>query len=168
MGCVPSHGGVALYGDDILAATGGNIILEIDRAGRIRRGFDTQQKRTHLMEFLVDDRVNRLFALGPCDYVSGFSVIDLTTSGRPVVREADGLKLESTPSEAPVASTTLGPCGDRVAFGMNSLVAIGRRGGLDILDVRTGKVLQTINTPSSPIDVLVTPYHNLVNTVRTN
>lgn len=172
-GCLPTHGGFAVAGDGLFAATGTNIILNVDENGTIRYGLDTFLTGNHLMEFAVDGQTGQLYAVGSCGYTGGFSAIDLRSGGSPAEMTKDGVRLRSTPVPPQVLVRggesarpgTLVPCGERLALGANALVVVGKTekpvaapdvpGSLLFLNGRTGQTIETVATPSEPIDVLV-------------
>jgi len=75
-GCLRSHGGFTFYGAGIPAATGTSLIEELDLHGGLHQAFDTRLVG-HLMEFVVDAHRQRLYMIGACGYVNGFSAVDL-------------------------------------------------------------------------------------------
>lgn len=150
VGCIGAHGGFSTYREGLLVATGTPLILEVsaEAGGAVRRSIATGLENTHLMEFAVDLRADRLYAVGSCGFAPGFSAIDLRTG------------------EADVAFTAQrpGPCGERLALGADDTLVVGQAGravpraavpgALLVLDRRTGHVRWTTATPAEPIDVL--------------
>jgi len=167
-GCLPGHGGFTFYGDGLLVATGGSVILNIDKAGNIRGGLDTHLPG-HLMEFLMDASASRLYAVGSCGYVPGFSALDVKTGNVPAVITTNGIRLQATPEPPEVLVTpspfvSAIPCGERLAIGSESFLVVGQTtkpvpesrtsGALLFVDVGTGQIFHTIKVPSEPVDVL--------------
>jgi hypothetical protein len=148
-GCIQGHGDVELYAGGLLAATGGEYIEELDQTGTVRRMLSTRLAGNHLMEFVVDGPTQRLYAVGPCGYTGGVSVVDIRTGRTRVL---------ARPGDTAV-------CGERSALGPRSLLVVGNTavtvpqagipGFLLFLDARSGKVRRTVATPSEPVDVLV-------------
>jgi outer membrane protein assembly factor BamB len=153
-GCIrAAHGGFARYLDGLLVATGTNVIHRVNASGTTAEDFDTGLKNNHLMEFALDTAADKLYAVGSCDYVPGFSVVDLK----------DGTVFVKQSAPGPPSSTTV--CGERLAIGPNNLIVVaqtqmsvpnaGRRGALLFIDGRTGGILQSVPTPSEPLDTIV-------------
>jgi hypothetical protein len=148
-GCIPGHGNAELNGNGLLVSQGNGPIDEIGATGRVRRTLDTHLDRNHLLEFTVDRRVGRLYAVGSCIYVGGFSVVDIRTGRVQVL--------------VPLPNYHI--CGERLALASHSLLVlakthgvipqIGVQGQVLFLDTRTGRVLRSIPTPAEPVDVLV-------------
>jgi len=171
-GCLRTHGGFILDNGELLAATGTRIIVAVDETGAIKYGLDTYLEGNHLMEFVVDKEVGRLYAVGSCGYTGGFSVLDIRRDSRPAAVTQDGIHLQSpppppqvfVPPRAPDGPRTPVPCGERLTLGANGLVVVGRTekpvassnipGALLFLDGRTGQVIRAVRTPSEPVDVL--------------
>jgi hypothetical protein len=130
------------------------IILDIDRAGRIRRGWDTRLTGNHMLAFAVDARGGRLYALGSCLYKSGFSVVDLRDGGVPTPAATPGeWQWLATPEPPQVLQPT--PCGERLALGPDSLAVVAGQGEVRLLDVATGQVIRDVSTSAMPLDVPV-------------
>jgi hypothetical protein len=151
-GCLSTHGGFAFYGEDILAATGGSDILQMDLQGVVQQTFDTRLDRNHLMEFVVDAHRQRLYAVGACAYVDGFSRVDL----------------HATPPPPAELSQNNGVCGERLTFTADGTeVVTGKThvtvpdptlpGQLLFVDVNSGRVRRSVETPSELIDLLTFP-----------
>jgi len=148
VGCLPTHGGFVLYGDEVLASTGTPVVLEMKQSGRIVRHLDTRLLGNHLMEFAVDEKRAYLTAVGPCGYTGGMSVLAIATGQVRVL-------------SAPRVSNTI--CGERFSPGPTPLLIVGRTtatvplqgipGALLFLDTRTGQIRRTVATPAEPIDV---------------
>jgi hypothetical protein len=82
--CIGAHGGFALYGDGILTSTGDSpVLLTLDEAGEIRGGVDTGLDGNHMLAFAIDAQTRRVYSVGSCDYVPGFSVVGLDRPGFP-------------------------------------------------------------------------------------
>lgn len=163
VGCLRAHGPFALYGDGLLLQHGDeSLIYAADRAGQVRRTFDTQLVGNHMVALAVDARAGRLYAVGDCGYIPGFSALDLITDGPPTASATP-----ATPIIAPTAGDGPPPCGSQLALGPANLVVVGQSarpepdpllpGKLLLLDGRTGGVDRTVVTPAAPIDVLVVP-----------
>lgn len=160
-GCIPGHGDIALHGDGLLVTTGSERIEAVDRSGKVRRMLNTRLAGNHLIDFTLDRRTDELYAVGPCGYTGGFSVVDIRT-GRTRV-------LVPTGSIVPPGDGGGLLCGERAALDMRSSLLVvgntadmvpqlGLHGHLLFLDTRTGQVRRTFTTPSEPVDVLaVTP-----------
>jgi hypothetical protein len=169
-GCINAHGSFIPYRDGFLIATGTNVVLDVDTGGKIRKGFDTQLNGNHLTEFIANTAAGQIYAVGSCGYAGGFSVLDLATGGAPVTPTHNGWQWQTNPKPPQILSVAGGRgrdtvlCGERLALGPGSLLVIGKTtkpvatsgipGALLILDVRTGRLLHTVATPSEPIDVL--------------
>ncbi len=152
-GCIGAHGGFRLTDDGLLAATGTGVILEYDREGRMRRGWDTGLDRTHLMEFAVDDRAGRLYAVGSCGYVAGFSAVALAGGGVPAGLTAAGEWQWRVPPAPPLV-TADESCGERLAAGRETLI-VASEGALLFIDTRTGQAVRRVATPAEPLDVSI-------------
>jgi len=163
LGCLRAHGPFALYGDGLLLQHGDEPLIDAaDREGQVRRTFDTQLVGNHMVALAVDARAGRLYAVGDCGYVPGFSALDLTADGPPTTSAAP-----ATPIIAPTAGDGPPPCGSQLALGPAGLVVVGQSaypepdpllpGKLVLVDGRTGGVDRTVVTPAAPIDVLVVP-----------
>jgi len=163
VGCLRAHGPFALYGDGLLLQHGDeSLIYATDQEGQVRRTFDTQLVGNHMVALAVDARAERLYAVGDCSYVPGYSVLDLSADGPPTTTATP-----ATPFIAPTAGDGPPPCGSQLALGPAGLVVVGQSarpepdpllpGKLLLLDGRTGGVDRTVVTPAAPIDVLVVP-----------
>jgi len=152
---------MVLYGDGLLVTTGSAPIEVVDHAGTVRRTVDTRLVGNHLMDFALDRRATDLYAVGPCGYTGGVSVVNVTTGWTRVLVPPGGL--------IPPADGGGLLCGERAALGPRSSVLVvgntavtvpqlGLHGRLLFLDTQTGTVRRTVDTPSEPIDVaVVTP-----------
>jgi hypothetical protein len=151
-GCLSTHGGFAFYGEDILAATGGSDILQMDLQGVVQQTFDTRLDHNHLMEFVVDAHRQRLYAVGACAYVDGFSRVDL----------------HATPTPPAIPTLNNGVCGERLTLTADGTeVVTGKThvtvpdptvpGQLLFVDVNSGLLRRSIATPSELIDLLTFP-----------
>ena len=147
------HGSVEAYEGGLLATTGGAPIIWIDGRGRVARTWRSGIRRNHLMQFALDRKRDRLYALGSCAYSGGLSRIDLNT-GRARV------------TGYPLSSSWDGVCGERIALGPNSLVAAARNPApvpqsspsrLLVLDGNTGRVIHSTAVPVEAIDLVVAP-----------
>jgi hypothetical protein len=151
-GCLRTHGGFALYGNEVLATTGFWLLLEVDISGTVRRRFDVRLPGNHVMEFALDSQAQRLYVVGPCGYAGGFSVIDLRTGSTRVLVPAP---LTYTPSVL---------CGERLSLDSPGLLVVGQTarpvptlglpGRIVLVDIRTGQVVHAVKVPAEPIDVL--------------
>lgn len=148
-GCVARvHGGVEALDDGVLAATGGDPVLEISRTGRVvatRRLRLPEPRRNHVMEIALDPQSERAYALGPCQYGGGgVSIIELTT-GRTRL----------------LTSTV---CGEAIAAGADLVVVaerfdasvLGAPSRIALVDPRTGSA-RYAKVPVEAVDVLVVP-----------
>jgi hypothetical protein len=166
-GCLDGHGGFALHQDGLLAATGTPVVVELDQTDAVRRGLDTALTGNHLMEFVVDEAVQRLYAVGSCGYAGGFSAVSLHGAGVPTTPTVPGEWAWIATPEPPPRLRRGGACGERLALGGANLLVVGktqqpvpqsgRLGALLMLDPSSGDVTSTVPTPSEPIDVLVAP-----------
>lgn len=161
-GCVPSaHGGVQAYHDGALVTAGGTQIEEIGREGEVIKKWDARLGRhNHLMEFAMYSGASELFALGSCGDVGGLSRLDLQADSAELLAPThrEGV-LFSDPSARQRAV-----CGDALAAGPGSLLAVGKaktpmaeagtQGSLLGVDGTSGKWLFSIETPAEPADVL--------------
>lgn len=153
-GCLARvHGGVEAYAGGLIATTGGVRIVQIDRRGRVARTWRSGIPRNHLMQFALDRRRDRLYAIGSCAYSGGLSRIDLET-GRARV------------TGYPSSNSPDGVCGERIAVGPRSLLAVARNPGpvpqgsrsrLLLLDGNTGRVMHSVAVPVETIDLVVAP-----------
>ncbi len=149
-GCFHTHGGFTLFGNDILAATGTPLIPEMNQTGRIVRRLDTRLTGNHLMEFVVDDKADRLIAVGPCGYTGGMSIVALARGQTRVL-------VSPQPDNA--------ICGERFVRGPAHLLVVGKTaemvpqrglpGALLFVDVQTGRLRRTVETPAEPLDVFI-------------
>lgn len=151
------HGAVEARGTRLLATAGDPpYILDLRANGRLVRRFDSQLEGNHLMEFALDQRQSRLFAIGSCGYSGGLSRLDLSSAtitlfGYPAPREVD------------VDGNRQGICGERVSVG-SALVAVAktqrpvpvadRRGQLLFVAAESGELAHSVPLPSEPVDVL--------------
>lgn len=166
-GCLGGHGALSLEQDGVLVATGDTVLLDVDLAGQVRQGFDTGLENNHLMEFTVDAATQRVYAVGSCGYAGGFSAVNLQGGGTPdlsVTPRPWAWRATPTPPEV---LQQAGVCGERVVLGPNGLLTVARTqrpvpqpnrpGALLLVDPATGAVVQTVPTPSEPLDVVVMP-----------
>lgn len=148
-GCLRTHGGFLLEGEHIVATTGEPEILVLSLDGQVQGTYDTKLVGNHLMEFAIDGQMHRLYALGPCGYLGGVSVLPLLASGAP-----QG------------AATVLAPavCGERLTLVTPGRIAVTETrvtvpnptipGSVVFLDTTSGTVVARIAVPAEPIDVL--------------
>jgi hypothetical protein len=163
-GCLDAHGGFALHQAGLLAATGTPVVLELDHTGAVRRGLDTALAGNHLVEFVMDETAQRLYAVGSCGYAGGFSAVSLQGGGVPTTPSVPGEWAWIATPEPPRSLRRGGVCGERLALGANILVVgktqqpvpqPSRAGALRMLEPSSGEVTSTVPTPSEPLDVLV-------------
>lgn len=148
-GCLRTHGGFLLEGESIVATTGEPEILVLSFDGQVQGTYDTKLIGNHLEEFAIDGQLHRLYALGPCGYLGGVSVLPLLASGAP-----QG------------AATVLAPavCGERLTLVTPGRIAVTETratvpnptipGSVVFLDTTSGTVVARIAVPAEPIDVL--------------
>lgn len=145
------HGSIEVYDGGLLATTGGARIIRLDRRGRVVRTWRSRVPRNHLMQFALDRKRDRLYAIGSCGYSGGLSRIDLKT-GRARV------------TGYPSSNSRDSVCGERVALGPKSLVAAARNpqpvpqgspSSLFVLDGNTGRVIHSVVVPVETIDLVV-------------
>ncbi|HEX2913808.1 MAG TPA: hypothetical protein VH186_23585 [Chloroflexia bacterium] len=178
-GCIGSHGSFAFYGGNLLVTYGYNVVVAEDNSGKALYGFDTGLTGTHLTEFAIDPKAQKLYAVNSClvqpEMQGGFSAVNLTNplqSSVPGEQEwvtpgpAPDLLIIPAPPRTPAANL---PCGERLALGSNDLLLVAKitappyviraatTGALQIVDPRTGKILHNSGTPSAPLDVLFAP-----------
>lgn len=161
MACIPGHGGFSPYGDRLIVATGHPALIEIGPDHAVGRELETGLEGNHLMEFVVDDEADGLFAVGSCGYTGGFAEVDLR---RQAPAAAEPRVFVSPQARGPVAADV--PCGERVVLGPNGVVvartatSIARadtRGALLTVDVATGEIVGHVETPAEPLDLIVLP-----------
>jgi hypothetical protein len=143
-GCLGDvHGAVDHYGDGWIAARGEPPVGILDRDGRMLSTFDTRLN-AHLMDFALADRA--LYALADCFKGSGVRTVSL----------ADG------------SSRAFGPrsvCGSGIAAGAGTVAIIRRevnvplvprrQRGIVFVDRRSGRIVRTLGTRSTPLDVVI-------------
>jgi hypothetical protein len=150
-GCFFTFRAVAFYGEDILAISGKDSIVQMDLQGVPRHTFDTGL-HTDLFEFAVDAHRQRLYTVGACGYTQGFSAVDLSAGAAP-------------PS---VLTTSDGVCGERLAVTADGgEIVTGKTsvtlpdpslpGHLLFVDANSGRVQMSVATPSELLDVLAFP-----------
>jgi hypothetical protein len=162
--CLGAHGDFALYGDRVL--TGGDDgapIVEYGPDDQVRRRLDMGLAGNHMVGLAVDPAQQRLYVLGGCGYAHGLSAVSLRDTPTP---EPPAVLFRSLLFGEPGDRTAV-PCGARLAVGPTPLVVIGRLGleipearafgALLFVDVREARVVRTVQTPSEPVDVLVSP-----------
>lgn len=170
--CVEAEGGFALYGDGLLAATGGSGITAWGPGDELRSGLDTQLYDNPLNDFALDSAANRLYVVGSCEFFGGYSAIDVRAEAMlpPTEDKAEPTAMPARallPAHPANANDPSVPCGQRLTLGPGSLLVVGktakfqpearRQGALLLMDRDTGLVLRTIPTPSEPVDVIVVP-----------
>jgi hypothetical protein len=145
------HGSVAIYEDGVVAATGEGPIIQIDGRGRITRAWKSRIPRNHLMQFALDRKRGLLYAIGSCGYRGGLSRIDVKSGRSRVVGY-------------PSSSASSGICGERIAVGPESLVAVasnprpvpqGSPSSLLLVDASTGRLIRSVPASVETLDVLV-------------
>jgi hypothetical protein len=168
-GCIMAHGAFRLYGDGLLVSGGDTkTILEVDRTGTVRRGFDIGLPHSHLMEFVLDAGARRLYTVGYCGYLGGFSALDLDGGGWPTPSATPGTwRWLATPAPPRVLQSDQALCGSRLALGPVPLLVVATNilaapnaqhpGALLFVDTRSGTIIRKVETPSEPADVLVAP-----------
>jgi hypothetical protein len=157
-GCLRTHGGIAFYGNDVLATTGEGPIEEVDISGTVRRRFDTQLPGNHLMDFALDRQARRLYVVGPCGYAGGFSVIDLRTGSTRVLVPPAPPSTQGAMSEPGLL------CGEQPSLDPPGLLVVGKTartvpvlglpGKFLFLDTGTGRVVHAVKVAAEPLDVL--------------
>jgi hypothetical protein len=167
VGCIDAHGGFVVRGDSLLVTDGSPIIRQVDRDGALQRALDTRLEGNHLMDFAVDSRAQRLYAVGSCGYTGGLSVLSLRGGGVPMTPTQPGMWNWITTPEPPLTFRRSGSCGERLALGSSALLVIGKTqrpvpqvdkaGAILVIDPGTGDLVRSVPTPSEPLDVLVVP-----------
>ena len=163
VGCIDAHGGLAVDDGGLLVATGSRVIRKVDADGVAREALDTGLE-DHLLEFVVDYRAGRLYAVAACDVGGGFSAVDVRGTGVLAPPATPGDWSWEVPPEPPLVATVGSQaCGARLALGPSPLLVVGRTalpvprpapGELLIVDVRSGEVVRSVPTPAEPVDVL--------------
>ncbi len=159
VGCIAAHGPFALDGATVLFQRGDStVIVGADPLGQPQRQYDTGLIGNHMVALTVDVQDHRLYAVGSCGYRAGFAALDLVTGVAPILAEPPPLPPQPLP---PL------PCGERLALGSGSWVAVARvglavpdaqlPGAILLVDLRIGETIQTFPTSSEPRDVLVVP-----------
>jgi hypothetical protein len=162
-GCIESHGGMAVYRNGLLLATGDTVVLHADLDGTMRGAIDTGLTGNHLMQFAVAG--DTLYAVGDCGYVPGFAAVDLRGAGRlgpPIMDGEWNWVARLTPPTVLVLqqremSRDDVPCGDRLAPGPGPTLAVASATGVVIVDAMTGMIAQRAELGSKLLDVLVLP-----------
>ncbi|GEM_PF-1816675 len=160
--CLPGIAGFQFYGDGVLAVsaddTSSGTVFDVDRSGQVRRTLYFQLGGGFLMDFALDARAGKLYAVGSCGYRGGLSVLDLQS----------GAAEDPVPPGPPGMPAEHVPCGQRLALLPNGHLVVGNvpgalnpragvGGALLFLDTATGQTLREVPTSSQPIDVLVLP-----------
>jgi hypothetical protein len=144
-GClVRVHGNVEALDKELLAATGGEPIVEFSSEGDVTASRRTRLPGNHLMEFELTSDTRRAYAVGQCYYTGGISVVDLA-NGRSRVLNRD-------------------VCGERIAVGGDLLAVaeqaraspLGVPSRIAIVDASTGSA-RYVNVPVETVDVLIVP-----------
>jgi hypothetical protein len=147
---------VELYRARLVVAHGtvpgeGHPFVELDSSGTIRRTLRNRLPGDpHTGDFVVDQTTGALYEVGSCGYTGGLNVIDLKTGH----------------AQAIVPPLNYNVCGERIATGPHSLLAIGKipgsviprtdsPGALLLVDGRSGKLLHSIETPAGAVDIIV-------------
>lgn len=165
-GCIASHGAFAVLPNELLVATGGPMILDVDATGVVRRAFDTGLQGNHLMEFVADPAAERLYAVGSCGYSGGFSAASLRRPGIPTTPTIPGEWSWAIAPQPPQVLLKTQPCGERLSLGSAGLVVgktaqpvaqPARHGALLMVDPSSGRLTWQIETASEPLDVLALP-----------
>lgn len=156
---IQSHGHFALVGDTVLAATGDQNIIEVDRNGRTLRSIPTLLYGNHLMEFALDGK-RRIHAVGSCLYNGGFS----RTSLKPAAEAKVLVPVGPATGRYPLPFFDI--CGERISVtsdgswaavaALRTAVqpAAGRPGSIVIVNAETGALIRTIPTSSEVVDVI--------------
>lgn len=105
------------------------------------------------MEFAVDPRTRRLYAVGSCGYRGGFSEVDLTVGGTLAAPPTAGDWRWRTTPAPPRAAAQVGLCGERVALATGGLLLASQGTTLAVVDTRMGQRLRFINLPAGITDV---------------
>jgi hypothetical protein len=118
------------------------------------------------MELAVDQKRGRVYALGPCGYAGGYSVVTLPTATAGTARaqrSGDEPQTRLVARSAPAAI-----CADRFVLGEDSqwIGVIGGRTGLigllaggvvKILTARDASIASELRTDSPPVDIIAVP-----------
>ena len=167
--CIGAHGGFALDGDRLLTSTGDTpVLLVLDEAGNIQGGVDTGLDGNHMLAFALDAQTRRVYSVGSCGYVPGFSVVSLDHPGFPVRSATPGVwSWRATPTPPEVLLRFGEVCGERLALGPTGLVVVGQvntvvpapqlRGAVLVVEASTGEIRRTIATSADPLDVIFAP-----------
>jgi hypothetical protein len=142
-GClVRVHGGVEAVDGGALGASGEGPIFEISDSGSVVAAQQTRLPGNHLMEFALDGRRERVYAVGQCYYTGGVSVLDLSSQRTRVLSHE--------------------VCGERIAIG-GQLVAVAEQARADplgvpsriaLVDAATGST-SYVTVPIETLDLLV-------------
>lgn len=154
LGCLRTHGGIAVTADELFATNGEGDILVFDHDGIVRKTLATGLEGNHLMEFELDTQRQVIRAVGSCGYTGGLAAVPLQGGSRRVI----------VPPRSQAAAVV---CGERLAStadGSTIVLAATRRptadpaiaGTLQFVDAATGALLKTVSTSAEAIDVVVT------------
>ena len=155
--CLPGLAGFQLYQGDVLLTTGidtqDGVISRFSVDGKRLNEFHLKLGVGFLEDFALDAAAGRIYAIGSCGYVGGFSVLDIRT----------GVSTLLAPTQ--VGRVNQVPCGQRLELnGSNELVVgsvhallaqPGIPGRLLFISPKTGKVDREVTTTAEPLDVLV-------------
>ena len=167
--CIGAHGGFALDGDRLLTSTGDTpVLLVLDEAGNIQGGVDTGLDGNHMLAFAIDTQARRVYSVGSCGYVPGFSVVSLDHPGFPVRSATPGTwSWRAIPTPPEVLLRFGEVCGERLAPGPTGLVAVGQvntvvpdpqlQGAVLVVEASTGEIRHAIATSADPLDVIFAP-----------
>jgi len=166
-GCVYAHGAFAQIGDRLLTATGFPEILEY-KSGTLAWVFNTGLRRNnHVMEFAVDSARERIYAIGPCSYDAGLSVLELNLGGQDARMNPDGRTWEllgNSVSKPQILITDRNVCGSRIAVENGSLIVVAQThgpgsldtpGALLFVDGGTAQLLSRFTPSSHPVGVAI-------------
>ena len=120
-GCLEVHGDVVARGDLVLATIGGQGLRVLRLDGSIVHTIPVPLPDNHFIAMAVSQR-GLAVVPGSCDYGGGIATVDFTTSRVRIVVPAPKRQADGT------LGSVLG-CGDNVALGPDSLVAITQPSG---------------------------------------
>jgi len=167
--CIAAHGDFALHGEGLLTSTGDTpVLLTLNGTGEIRGGVDTGLDGNHMLAFAVDAQARRVYSVGSCGYVPGFSAVGLDQLGLPARSVTPGVwSWRATPVPPEVLLRFGEICGERLALGPAGLVAVGKvntvvpdpylSGAVLVVEASTGAVRRAIATSADPLDVIFAP-----------
>lgn len=175
-GCLGAHGGFVIYGNKLLVTYGYPVIVTEALDGSIPSGYNTGLTNSHVTEFVVDQKTEKLYAINTCLAPDagrgGFSTVDLKSGAMPNLAKTPGGQEWGDKLVPPQVLITPGAsetvlCGERLALGANGLVAVAKvtvppylvqtnsGGAVLLVNGANGQITQTIPTNSVPLDVLV-------------